>query len=64
MGTEVVSYRDYEFYGHPEIISRVQKFLWKHLQRYNHPAWFQEMLYDINANSITPIPKVFFMKMR
>ena len=60
MGKEVVFYRNYKFYEYPDIISRVQKFLWKYLQQYDHPKWFQEMLADINANSITPIPKYFF----
>jgi len=60
MGTEIVSYRGYKFDEYSDIISRVQKFLWKYLQQYNHPAWFQEMLYDINMDSYIPIPKVFF----
>lgn len=60
MGLETISYKGQTIEEHPIILSRLQKFIFTFLSPHSHPAWFKELLQDIDRNSITPVPKSFF----
>lgn len=57
---ETVKFYSGSFEESSIVVSRVQLFLWKFLSNYNHPEWFNEVLFDIKSNIVTPIPKYFF----